>query len=59
MNLILISSGYSIARIKNEDKSDYRKALELVSIEEEAKDFVNIIIKAVESRQDTYLYMIQ
>ena len=59
MNLILLRKGYPIAVIKNEDRSEYMKALELGSVDGETKDFVEIIIGAVESSLDTYLYMIQ
>lgn len=59
MNLILLRNGYPIAVIKNEDRSEYMKALETASVEGETKDFVEIIIQAVESSLDTYLYMIE
>lgn len=59
MNLILLRNGYPIAIIKNENRSEYMKALELASVEGEDKAFIEIIIQAVESSLDTYLYMIQ
>lgn len=59
MNLILLRNGYPIAVIKNEDRSEYMKALETASVDGETKDFVEIIIQAVESSLDTYLYMIE
>ena len=59
MNLILLRNGYPIAVVKNEDRSDYMKALELSSVKGETKGFIEIIIRAVDSSLDTYLYMIQ
>lgn len=59
MNLILLRNGYPMAVIKNEDRSEYMKALELASVEGNTKAFVEIIIRAVENSLDTYLYIIQ
>lgn len=59
MNLILLRNGYPMAVIKNEDRSEYMKALETASVDGTTKDFVEIIIQAVESSLDTYLYMIE
>lgn len=59
INLILLRNGYPIAVIKNEDRSEYMKALENASVHGDTKAFIEIIIQAVESSLDTYLYMIQ
>ncbi len=59
MNLILLRNGYPIAVIKNEDRSEYMKALELASVEGTNTAFIEIIIRAVNNSLDTYLYMLQ
>lgn len=59
MNLILLRNGYPIAIIKNEDRSEYMKALELASVEGINTTFIEIIIRAVDNSLDTYLYMLE
>lgn len=59
MNLILLRNGYPIAVIKNEDRSEYMKALEVASVEGKTTTFIEIIIRAVDSSLDTYLYMLE
>lgn len=58
MNLILLRNGYPMAIIRNEDRSEYMKALEEASVEGKTEDFIRIIANAVESSLDTYLYII-
>lgn len=59
MNLILLRNGYPIAVIKNEDRSEYMKALELASVEGTNTEFLEIIMREVNNSLDTYLYMLQ
>ncbi|MDA3733232.1 Fic family protein [Niameybacter massiliensis] len=59
MNLILLRNGYPMAIIKNEDRSEYMKALEMASVNGQTEAFVSIITRAVDSSLDTYLYMLQ
>jgi Fic family protein len=59
MNLILLRNGYPIAIIKNEDRSEYMGALELASVEGITTAFIQMIIRAVDSSLDTYLYILQ
>ena len=59
MNLILLRNGYPMAIIKNEDRSEYMKALEMASVNGQTDAFVSVIARAVDSSLDTYLYMLQ
>lgn len=59
MNLILLRNGYPMAIIRNEDRSEYMKALEMASVNGQTGAFVSIITRAVDSSLDTYLYMLQ
>lgn len=59
MNLILLRNGYPMAIIKNEDRSEYMKALEMASVNGQTDAFVSVIARAVDSSLGTYLYMLQ
>lgn len=59
MNLILMRNGYPISVIKNEDRDEYMKALEIASTTENTKDFINMVASAVDKSLDTYLYIVQ
>lgn len=59
MNLILMKNGYPISVIKNEDRDEYMKALEIASTTGNTKDFINMVANAVDKSLDTYLYIVQ
>jgi Uncharacterized conserved protein len=59
MNLILMRNGYPISVIKNEDRDEYMKALEIASTTGDTKDFINMVANAVDKSLDTYLYIVQ
>lgn len=58
MNLILIRNGYPISVIRNEDRDEYMKALELASVDGNLDDFIKVVAKAVDRSLDTYLYLV-
>lgn len=57
MNLILMRNGYPITVIRNEDRYEYMKALELASVEGNLDAFIKIIAEAVDRSLDMYLYI--
>lgn len=59
MNLILMRNGYPMAVIKNDDRDEYMKALEIASTSGNLHDFVRIVANAVDKSLDTYLYIVQ
>ena len=59
MNLILMRNGYPISVIKNDDRDEYMKALEIASTKGELKSFIDIVANAVDRSLDTYLYIVQ
>lgn len=59
MNLILMRNGYPISVIKNEDRDEYMKVLEIASTTGDTKDFINMVANAVDKSLDTYLYIVQ
>jgi len=58
MNLILLRNGYPMAIIKMTDRSIYMDALEKSSINGNLDDFTKIIVDAVLSSIDKYLYVL-
>lgn len=59
MNLILMRNGYPISVIRNDDRDEYMKALEIASTIGELNSFVDIVANAVDKSLDTYLYIVQ
>lgn len=59
MNLILMRNGYPISVIKNDDRDEYMKALEIASTKGELKSFIDIVANAVDRSLDIYLYIVQ
>jgi len=49
--------GYPITVIKTERREEYMKALEKSSVEDNLKDFSNLVVDAIEKSLDTYLYI--
>ncbi|MGL4874819.1 MAG: Fic family protein [Clostridium sp.] len=58
MNLILMRSGYPISVIKNDEREEYMKALEIASTTGDLESFIEVVENAVDSSLDMYLYVV-
>lgn len=50
-------NGYPITTIKVEEREEYMTALEKASIDNDLRDFIQIMARAVERSVDIYLYV--
>ena len=58
MNLILMRNGYPISIINMENREEYMKALEIVSVNNDYNQFIEVVKKSIDESLDTYLYFL-